>query len=56
MSDRRVWFFVIAGLVSAALYLPSPPEFRWVTVVLAGVYFVLAALTALDNWSRNRQP
>ncbi len=53
-GDQRVPFFLAAALACLLLYLPAPPDYRWVTLVLAAVYTVLAGLTALDRWSRNR--
>ena len=52
--DRRVPFFLIAAITSLALYYPTPEKYRWVPMWLGIVYATLAALTALDNWSRNR--
>ena len=52
--DRRVPFFLIAAIASLALYYPTPEAYRWVPLWLGVVYVVLAALTALDIWSRNR--
>jgi hypothetical protein len=52
--DKRVGFFLVAGIVVAALYYPTPEQYRWVPAALSIVYFVLAGLTALDQWSRRR--
>ena len=52
--DKRVPFFLGAAVVVLALYYPTPPDFRWLPLVLAITYVVLAALTALDQWSRGR--
>jgi hypothetical protein len=52
--DRRVPFFLIAAIASLALYYPTPEAYRWVPLWLGVVYVVLALLTALDIWSRNR--
>ena len=52
--DRRVPFFLIAATAVLALYYPTPEEFRWVPLGLGTVYLVLAALTALDHWSKGR--
>ena len=53
--DRRVQFFLIASLACFALYLPTPPDLRWVPLVLGCVYLVLSALTGLDLWSKRRR-
>ena len=53
--DRRVPFFLIAAITSLLLYYPTPEKYRWVPMWLGIVYAVLAALTALDLWSRDRE-
>ena len=50
--DRRLWFFLAAAVVSAALTPPTPPEFRWVPLVIAAAYAVLVVLVALDSLFR----
>ena len=52
--DKRVPFFLVAAIATLALYYPTPEEFRAVPLGLSITYFVLAALTALDQWSRRR--
>ena len=52
--DRRVPFFLVASGAALALYYPTPEEFRWVPLWLGVTYFVLAVLSALDKWSRDR--
>lgn len=52
--DRRVPFFLIAAIISLALYYPTPEKYRWVPLWLGIAYAVLAGLTALDLWSRDR--
>jgi hypothetical protein len=53
--DRRVEFFLVAAIAALVLYYPTPDEFRWVPAGLGIVYAALAALTALDQWSRGRK-
>ena len=52
--DRRALFFLVAALACAVLYPVAPADLRWVTLVVSGVYVVLALLAALDAWSRGR--
>jgi hypothetical protein len=52
--DRRVPFFLVASAAALALYYPTPEAFRWVPLWLGITYFVLAVLSALDKWSRDR--
>jgi hypothetical protein len=54
-SDRRVPFFLVAGIAALALYYPTPEKYRWVPLWLGIVYVVLAVLTAVDQWSRDRR-
>ncbi len=55
LNDRRLWFFVIAAAVSAALTPPTPADLRWVPIAISCGYVLLALLVALDLWSRRRQ-
>ena len=55
MTDRRLWFFLVAAVVSAALIPPTPAHLRWVPMAISCAYAVLALLVALDLWSRRRQ-
>ena len=52
---RRAVFFLVAGLICAALVLPTPSNIRWFTALVSGIYFVLAAASWLDSRSRDRQ-
>jgi hypothetical protein len=57
--SRRVSFFLIASVTCGLLTFVAPGELRLVPVVVAGVYAVLASLTALEEWSearRDREP
>ena len=54
MIDRRSLFFVGAALVSVALIPASDPPLRWVPIVVAVTYVVLAVLSFLDWRSRAR--
>ena len=54
--DRRALFFLGSALVCLVLAPITPADLRWFALVLAGVYFVLAAGSALDNRSRKRRP
>jgi hypothetical protein len=54
--DRRAIFFLGSAFVCLLLVPATPSDLRWFAIVLAGVYLVLAAGSALDNWSRRRQP
>ena len=52
--DRRAIFFVGAGVACAVLTPLTPSDIRWFPMVVALVYFLLAAASALDNRSRSR--
>lgn len=52
--DRRALFFLGAAAVCAALTPVADREHRWVAIVTAIAYVVLAALSALDHRSRSR--
>ena len=51
--DQRAVFFLGAGAVSLLTTLVTPEQFRWLSVGLAGVYVVLALLSALDHRGRS---
>ena len=51
---RRAVFFLVAALVCALLVPATPSGIRWFSVMLAGVYLVLAGASWLDSWSRDR--
>ena len=53
-ADRRVAFFLIAAVVCLLLTPLAPSEFVSLCLIVAATYVLLAALTALDRWSRNR--
>ena len=52
--DRRALFFLGSAVVCLVLAPLTPSNLRWFAFVLAGVYVVLAAASALDNRSRRR--
>ena len=54
--DRRALFFVAAAIACAALAPPTPDKLRWFTLLLSGIYWLLAAASYLDNRARNRAP
>ena len=53
--DRRALFFLGSALVCLVLVPVTPSDLRWFTLVLSGVYVVLAIGSALDNWSRSKE-
>jgi hypothetical protein len=54
--DRRAIFFLGSAVLCLLLVPLTPSDLRWFALVLAGVYVLLAAASALDNRSRRRQP
>ena len=52
--DRRALFFLGAAVVCLVLVPVADPEHRWVAIVTAVTYVVLAGLSALDHRSRSR--
>lgn len=54
MRDRRAGFFLVAAVAAALLQPLAPSGLRWVPTAVAVTYLVLAALAALDTWSRGR--
>ena len=52
--SRRVTFFAIAAVTAGLLTFVAPADLRWVPQGTAVVYAVIAALTALEEWSAAR--
>ncbi len=42
MRDRRVYFFLGAAVLVAALYPFTPTQYRWLTATVAVTYVVFA--------------
>ena len=52
MIRQRSFLFAMAAVVCVALVPLSDPDLRWVPVVVAAVYVVLALLAGLDQFGR----
>ena len=55
MSDRRALFFLVASALGFVLAPLAEPEVRWVAITVGVTYLVLAAVSALDAWSRSNR-
>ena len=53
MTDRRVYFFLVAALV-VALVQPLVPQYRWLTLAVAVIYLTFALAFALASLSASR--
>jgi hypothetical protein len=53
--DRRALFFIGAAVVCAAVAPATESDLRWIPIVMAGAYAILALLSLLDAWSRHRE-
>jgi hypothetical protein len=53
VSDRRAWFFAVAGLVCFALTPLAEARFRNLTLAVGIVYVLLALASYLDFRSRH---
>jgi hypothetical protein len=54
MTDRRVYFFLVAALL-VLLMQPLVPQYRWLTLAVAGIYLLFALAFALASLSATRQ-
>ena len=54
--DKRIPFFLVASAIGFALIPVADADHRWVPFAVGVTYVVLAALVALDSWSRGRTP
>jgi hypothetical protein len=52
--DKRAQFFLVAAAASAAMAAVGLEQYRNLALGVAAVYVVLAVLSMLDRWSRNR--
>jgi hypothetical protein len=55
VGGRRPLFFLIAGVAALLLIPLSDAKLRYVPMVVAGIYFTLAALFGLEVLSRRRR-
>lgn len=53
MTDRRVWFFVVAAILALVVLPLTPGDSRWVAWAVVGVYVVFALLFALNSFVAN---
>ena len=54
--DKRIPFFLVASVAGFVLTPVADADHRWVPLAVGVTYVVLAALVALDSWSRARTP
>ena len=53
MTDRRVYFFLVAALI-VFLVQPLVPQFRWLTLTVTVIYLLFALAFALASLSADR--
>jgi ABC-type transport system involved in cytochrome c biogenesis permease component len=53
--SRRALFFLAVALVFVLMVPPTPPEFRWLNLVMAGLALFWAALLAIEDLSNRRR-
>jgi hypothetical protein len=56
LIGRRPLFFLLLGAVCMALLPPTPSEFRWVNLVMAGLALFWAVMLAGEDVARRRRP
>jgi hypothetical protein len=52
---RRPLFFLGCAVVCALLIAPTPPEFRWVNLVMIGLALFWAVLLSAEELARARR-
>jgi hypothetical protein len=52
---RRTWFFLIIVVAMLLLYEPTPAQFRWVNLALAGLALFWFILFAFEDLGRSRR-
>lgn len=53
---RRPLFFLAVGLVSLLLFIPTPSDYRWVNVVMAGISFFWFVMLGIEERQGSRFP
>jgi hypothetical protein len=56
--SRRTWFFLVIAVAMLLLYDPTPDQFRWVNLALAGlalIWFVLFTIEDVGHARRLRR-
>ena len=52
--DRRARFFLVAAVICLVLVPVADQKFRWVPMVTAAAYILLAAAVILESLSKRR--
>ena len=52
---RRTWFFLVIAVTMLLLVEPTPAQFRWVNLALAGLALFWFILFAIEDLSRARR-
>jgi hypothetical protein len=52
---RRTWFFLVIAVTMLLLVEPTPAQFQWVNLALAGLALFWFILFAIEDLSRARR-
>jgi hypothetical protein len=55
LIGRRALFFLVLAVVCLVLLAPTPPEFRWVNLAMAGLAAFWAVMLAGEELARRRR-
>lgn len=53
--SRRALFFLAVALVFLLMIPPTPPEFRWLNLTMAGLALFWATLLGIEDLSNRRR-
>ena len=53
--SRRALFFLGVALVFVLMIAPTPPEFRWLNLAMAGLALFWATLLGIEDLSNRRR-
>jgi hypothetical protein len=53
--SRRALFFLAVALVFLLMIPPTPPEFRWLNLAMAGLALFWATLLGIEDLTNRRQ-
>jgi hypothetical protein len=53
--SRRAFFFLGVALVFVLMIAPTPPEFRWLNLTMAGLALFWATLLGIEDLANRRR-
>jgi len=54
--SRRVWFFLAVMVICLAMIVPTPSQFWWLNLFMAGLSLFWAILLGIEDMLGRREP